>query len=82
MRADRSRRPEPREKMIKNIMIVSVMANVVVSAIITLSIEWLLLKVRRPKERFILSMAVIAFLVSMLTIDYTMGTILAVLDIR
>lgn len=68
--------------MLESIKIVSVAANVLVSAVITLSIEWLLLKVRRPRERFIYSMAIIAFLVSMLTIDFVMGTILEVLDIR
>lgn len=61
-------------------MVMIVTANIIVVSFIVMILEWLLLKIRKPKERFILSMAIIAFLVSIIMIDYTMGFILAVLD--
>ena len=66
--------------MIREIMAVAIAVNILLVSCIVMVMEWLLLKVRRPRERFIYSMAIIAFLVSMLMIDHVMGFILSVLD--
>lgn len=52
-------------------MVMIVTANIIVVSFIVMILEWLLLKIRKPKERFILSMAIISFLVSIIMIDYT-----------